>query len=123
MNDSTATPSTATSSSAIQCTPVRSWFDRRAFLKLERELYAGDPNWVTPLWSERKQLCGFGSHPFYKDAESQAFLARKDGRVVGRVVAITTNSGDSLVSLNASMTSRSVAVCLTPRPIGCASRG
>ncbi|WP_372898455.1 N-acetyltransferase [Stieleria sp.] len=92
MNDSTATPSTANSSSAIQCTPVRSWFDRRAFLKLERELYAGDPNWVTPLWSERKQLCGFGSHPFYKDADSQAFLARKDGRVVGRVVAIVNHA-------------------------------
>ena len=76
----------------IECTPVRSWSDRRAFMKLERELYAGDPNWVTPLWSERKQLCGFGSHPFYDDAESEAFLARKDGRVVGRVVAIVNHA-------------------------------
>ncbi|MCG8483654.1 MAG: hypothetical protein MJA31_10135, partial [Clostridia bacterium] len=50
------------------------------------ELFAGDPNWVTPLWSERKQLCGFGNHPFYQDAESQAFLVRQGDRVVGRVV-------------------------------------
>ena len=74
--------------STVQCSRVRSWSDRRAFLKLESELYAKDPNWVTPLWSERKQLCGFGSHPFYNTAESEAFIARKNGRVVGRVVAI-----------------------------------
>ncbi|QEF97119.1 hypothetical protein Mal15_11570 [Stieleria maiorica] len=92
MNDSTTTTSTATTSAAIQCAPVQSWSDRRAFLKLERELYKGDPNWVTPLWSERKQLCGFGSHPFYNDADSRAFLARKNGRVVGRVVAIVNHA-------------------------------
>lgn len=83
---------TSAKSGAIECKPVRGWFDRRAFMKLERELYADDPNWVAPLWSERKQLCGFGSHPFYNDAESEAFLARKDGRVVGRVVAIINHA-------------------------------
>ncbi len=92
MNDSTTTTSTASTSAAIQCTPVQGWSDRRAFLNLERELYKGDPNWVTPLWSERKQLCGFGSHPFYNDADSRAFLARKNGRVVGRVVAIINHA-------------------------------
>ena len=61
-------------------------------MKLERELYADDPNWVPPLWSERKQLCGFGSHPFYNDAESEAFLVRKNGRVVGRIVAIVNHA-------------------------------
>ena len=88
MNDAIATNSGMT----VQCTPVGGWSDRRAFMKLERELYAQDPNWVTPLWGERKQLCGFGSHPFYDDAESQAFLARKEGRVVGRVLAIVNHA-------------------------------
>lgn len=90
MNDSTAAPIPTPSN--LECSPVRTWFDRRAFLNLEKELYANDPNWVTPLWSERKQLCGFGSHPFYDDAESKAFIARKDGRVVGRVVAIVNHA-------------------------------
>lgn len=95
MNDATATSQNTISQvdrSAPQCAPVSGWFDRRAFLKLECELYADDPNWVTPLWGERKQLCGFGSHPFYDDAESQAFLARKSGRVVGRIVAIVNHA-------------------------------
>jgi GNAT superfamily N-acetyltransferase len=83
---------TRQNNSALQCRPVSGWGDRRAFLKFERELYAHDPNWVTPLWGERKQLCGFGSHPFYNDAESQAFLARKEGRVVGRIVAIINHA-------------------------------
>lgn len=86
MNDNAATNQTTASS------PVNGWMDRRAFLNLERELYADDPNWVTPLWAERKQLCGFGSHPFYDHAESQAFIARKNGRVVGRVVAIINHA-------------------------------
>ena len=80
------------SAAAPICQPVQGKSDQRAFLNLERELYAQDPNWVTPLWSERKQLCGFGSHPFYNDAECQAFLARRNGRVVGRVLAIVNHA-------------------------------
>jgi hypothetical protein len=90
MNDPTEKLPTAPVT--LECSPVNGWFDRRAFLKLERELYAGDPNWVTPLWAERKQLCGFKSHPFYNDAESQAFLARKNGQVVGRILAIVNHA-------------------------------
>ena len=76
----------------LTCSPVGSWSDRRAFMKLERELYREDANWVAPLWSEKKQLCGFGSHPFYDDAESQAFIVRQSGKVVGRVVAIVNHA-------------------------------
>lgn len=81
-----------TPTGSVTCTPVESRADRKAFLNLEKQLYANDPHWVTPLWGERKQLCGFGSHPFYDDADSQAFLARKGGRVVGRVVAIVNHA-------------------------------
>ncbi|MEM6366580.1 MAG: N-acetyltransferase, partial [Planctomycetota bacterium] len=34
----------------------------------------------------------FTSHPFYQDAESQAFLVRQKGRVVGRVLAIVNRA-------------------------------
>ncbi len=61
-------------------------------MRLERDLYLDDPNWVAPLWSERKQLCGFGSHPFYNDAESQAFLVYENGRPVGRILAIVNHA-------------------------------
>lgn len=86
----------STEPTRIHCSAVNSRSDQKAFMKLEQELYVDDPNWVTPLWGERKQLCGFGSHPFYNDAESKAFLARKDGRVVGRVVAIINHAHNRL---------------------------
>ncbi|MEM9827673.1 MAG: N-acetyltransferase [Planctomycetota bacterium] len=35
---------------------------------------------------------GFGKHPFYNDAQSQAFLAVSDGEVVGRIVAIVNHA-------------------------------
>ncbi len=82
----------ASQSAAPTCRPVEGKSDQRAFLKLERQLYVQDPNWVTPIWGERKQLCGFGSHPFYDNAESQAFLARRDGHVVGRILAIVNHT-------------------------------
>ena len=66
--------------------------DRRAFLKFERDLYRDDPMWVPPIWDERKRLVGFKPHPFYNDAEATAMLARRDGVVVGRVVAITNHA-------------------------------
>lgn len=66
--------------------------DQKAFLRFERDLYADDPYWVPPLWHERKRLLGFKSHPFYDDAESTAFLARRDGKVVGRIVAIVNHA-------------------------------
>lgn len=79
-------------SSPIQCNRVTTRRDQRLFIKFERDLYHGDPNWVPPLWGERKRLVGFGRHPFYDDASGTAFLARRDGRVVGRVVAIINHA-------------------------------
>ncbi|MCC9602793.1 N-acetyltransferase [Stieleria sp. JC731] len=80
-------------SQSIQCSPVESRADQKAFIQLEKDLYKNDPNWVAPLWGERKQLCGFsGKHPFYNDAECKAFLARKDGKVCGRVLAIVNHA-------------------------------
>lgn len=79
-------------SEPIRCEPVTTRRDRKAFLQLERQLYKNDPNWVPPIWQVRKELVGFKSHPFYDDAESQAFLVRRGDRVVGRVLAIINHA-------------------------------
>jgi GNAT superfamily N-acetyltransferase len=47
-----------------------------------------DPMWVPPLRGQQKELVGFARHPFYATAQSQAFVARRDGEMVGRLVAI-----------------------------------
>jgi len=71
--------------------PVRSFWDRRAFLKFGRELYRDDPLWVPPLWHAFKGLLGWKKHPFNAISEQQTFLARRDGHVVGRISAIVNH--------------------------------
>lgn len=79
-------------SDTIRCDPVTTRTDRKAFLQLERQLYKNDPFWVPPIWQVRKELVGFKPHPFYHDADAQAFLVRRGDQVVGRVLAIINHA-------------------------------
>ena len=81
---------------SLRCFPVRTRRDRRGFLEFERWLYRDDPHWVPPIWQVRKELVGFRYHPFYDDAECQAFLAVRGDDVVGRVVAIVNHAHNRL---------------------------
>jgi GNAT superfamily N-acetyltransferase len=60
----------------------------REFIELPYRLYRNEPHWVPPLRMAVKELLDKAKHPFYADAETQLFLARRDGRVVGRIAAI-----------------------------------
>jgi len=68
-------------------TPVSGKADMQAFIDLPWRLYANDPNWVPPLKAEVKELLTPGKNPFFGHAEAQYFLARRGGKVVGRVSA------------------------------------
>jgi GNAT superfamily N-acetyltransferase len=72
--------------------PVETWWERRQFLALPWEINRGDPNWIPPLRTNQKEMVGFKKHPFYDDAEGQAFLALRGGRAVGRVHAILNHA-------------------------------
>ncbi|QGP78859.1 GNAT family N-acetyltransferase [Sphingobium sp. CAP-1] len=73
--------------SDLVITPVSGKSDLKAFIDLPWRLYANDPNWVPPLKAEVKELLTPGKNPFFGHAEAQYFLARRDGRVVGRISA------------------------------------
>ncbi len=72
---------------------MRSAGDLSRFVALPWRLYAGDPCWVPPL---KRQVKGYldTRHPFYAGgaAESELFLAWRDGRVVGRIAAIVNRA-------------------------------
>ena len=74
-------------SDVLRCEPVLNRRDEKAFLKLERDLYVDDDCWVPPLWGLRREMVGFKPHPFYEQADRQAFLVRRGDRVIGRVLA------------------------------------
>ena len=57
-------------------------------MELPYTLYRGDPYWVPPLRIAVKELLNRERHPFYSNAEAEFFLARREGRVVGRIAAI-----------------------------------
>ena len=72
---------------SVEVRPVTSKREREAFIKLPWRLYAGESNWVAPLRHERRQFLDPRKNPFFQHAQVQLFLARRDGRVVGRISA------------------------------------
>ena len=60
----------------------------KEFIEFPYSLYRGEPHWVPPLRIAVKDLLNRSKHPFYKNAEAEFFLARRDGRTLGRIAAI-----------------------------------
>ncbi|MEL1249314.1 N-acetyltransferase [Aurantiacibacter gilvus] len=61
--------------------------DLNAFIDLAYRLNADDPNWVPPLKADMVELLTPGKNPFHEHAKVQLFLARRGGKVVGRISA------------------------------------
>ena len=69
----------------IEVVEVESSSQLRKFIKYPNVLYSGEPNYVTPLISERKEFFDREKNPFYKSAKVKMFLAMQQGEVVGRI--------------------------------------
>jgi hypothetical protein len=70
----------------LEVAPVRGLRDLRAFVELPFRLHAGTP-WVPPLKLERYGFLSRRLNPYFTHGEAEYFLARRDGRVVGRISA------------------------------------
>ena len=73
--------------SNIEISEVRSRRERNAFIKFPWRIYVNDPAWVPPLIIERKAFLHRKHHPFYRHGNASLFLARKNGEIVGRIMA------------------------------------
>jgi GNAT superfamily N-acetyltransferase len=71
----------------IKVDRVASRADRDAFIKFPWEIYRNDPAWVPPLLLERKEFLNRKKHPFFEHGDAALFLARRDGQIVGRIMA------------------------------------
>lgn len=56
------------------------------FIRVPWSVYRGDPYWVPPLITERREALS-AKNPFFQHAEWQAWVAYRDGRPVGRISA------------------------------------
>ena len=72
---------------AVSVEPVTGKRDFNAFVDFAYATNAGDPNWVPPLRAEVVELLTPGKNPFHEHAKVQLFLARRGGKIVGRVSA------------------------------------
>lgn len=57
------------------------------FIRLPARLHAADRSFVVPLQLERREALSTAKNPFFQHAEAQLWLARRDGRDVGRISA------------------------------------
>jgi hypothetical protein len=67
---------------------VSSKKDLLDFIKFSWKIYKNDKYWVPPLIFDRKKLFDKAIHPFFKHAEMEFFLARRNGELVGRIASI-----------------------------------
>src|SRR3954462_4384552 len=72
---------------SIQVSPVKSPSERDAFIEFQWQIYRDDPAWVPPLIIERKEFLNRKKHPFYQHGDAAIFLARRNGEIVGRIMA------------------------------------
>ena len=72
---------------SVEISPATSRKDMKEFVELPYRLYRNEPMWVPPLRFERKQVLDRKKNPFFNHAEIEYLLARRDGRVVGRLCA------------------------------------
>lgn len=73
---------------SITITPVHSKRDLAEFVALPLSLHRRDKAFVPPLISEVKHALDSTKNPFFKHAEMEMFLARVEGKVVGRIAAV-----------------------------------
>ncbi len=74
-------------STDLTISPVAGKRDLDAFIDLAYRLNGDDPNWVPYIRAEMVELLTPGKNPFFEHATVQFFLARRNGRVVGRISA------------------------------------
>ena len=68
-------------------TAVKGGGELRAFIDLPFRLHANHPLWVPPLKLERRLFLSRRMNAFFSHGEAEYFLARRSGRVLGRITA------------------------------------
>jgi hypothetical protein len=74
-------------SSDIVVSPVAGKSDLKAFIDLPKRLYAGHKGYIAHLNVERQEAFSPQKNPLFRHVEVGFFLARRAGRVVGRITA------------------------------------
>jgi hypothetical protein len=80
---------------SVDARAVSSSRDLREFIELPFRLHSTSEQWVPPLRLERRVFHSRRMNAYFKHAGAQEFLARRDGRVVGRISAQVDGAYDA----------------------------
>lgn len=69
----------------IEVVEVESSAQLKAFIKYPNRLYREDPNYVTPLITERLDFFDREKNPFFRTSKTKLFLAMRNGQIEGRI--------------------------------------
>ena len=58
------------------------------FIQLPFRIFKNHPQWVPPFIGDIKTMLNPAKHPFYDHSDAEFFVAKKDGKVVGRIAAL-----------------------------------
>jgi hypothetical protein len=72
---------------AVEIVPVRTEAEKQRFVKVPMRLAAKDPHWVSPLIMERMEALTPKTNPLFEHTDAQLWIARRNGRDVGRISA------------------------------------
>jgi len=72
---------------SVEVEPVASRRAMREFIELPFRLHSNAEQWIPPLRIERRLFLTPRFNAFFEHGEAQLFLARRDGRAVGRISA------------------------------------
>jgi GNAT superfamily N-acetyltransferase len=75
--------------------PIHTPAEFRAFTKFRIDLYKGNACDTPPLYSDELETLCDGRNPALDIYKHQAYVAERDGRIVGRVVAIINHVGNA----------------------------
>ena len=72
----------------IDVLPVGNRRGLRRFIDYAYTRNRHDPHWIPPLRIAERERLTLKKNPFFAHADAELFLAYRDGRVVGRILAI-----------------------------------
>lgn len=84
----------------LTVTPVRTEKDLEAFVRFPWKVYQTDPHWVPPLPSDRRKFLQLESNPFFEHGQTEYFLARRNGELVGTIAAISNDLYNEFQEVN-----------------------
>ena len=73
--------------SPIDVSKVQTASDARDFVRLSSRLQADEPNYIAPLHQSVREKLNRKTNPFFAKGEAAFFIARRNGKPVGRISA------------------------------------